>query len=140
MATPDMIKEGKDGRWDTRDIEGLVYQAIYQRPSYMSALEAWSRLAERSALSPAEMAWRWVNFHSALQTSKGDGIITSADTATQLSKLLQWRSKGPLDARVVSEIDTLWESCKHEASLDCVNGWFEAVSEGRAVPPDYMQY
>lgn len=140
MATPATVEEGQDGRWDTSDIEGLVYRAIFLRPSYMSALAKWARLAEQSGLTNAEMAWRWMSFHSGLQAECGDGIVTSADTPGQLSQLFEWRAKGALDDGVVSEIDTLWESCAGEASLDCVNGWFEAVREGRAAPPDDMQY
>ena len=140
MASPTVIEEGKEGRFDTSDVEGLVYRAVFFRPSYMAALDAWAQLAERSALSKAELAWRWILFHSALQSERGDGVITSADTVAQLEELLMWRDRGPLEEWVVADIDSIWASCEDEASLDCVHGWFEAVKEGRVVPPDYMQY
>lgn len=140
MASPDAIREGKEGRFDTSDVEGLVYRALYYRPSYMDALQAWARLADRSGLAKAELAWRWILFHSALQKERGDGIITSADTTAQLEELLMWRDRGPLEGWMAADIDAIWASCEFEASLDCVNGWFSAVKEGRVVPPKYMQY
>lgn len=140
MTTPEVIKEGKEGRFDTKDIVGLVFQAMFVKPSYLQALESWASLAERSNLAKAELALRWVAFHSALQPELGDGIITGADTPEQLEELMSWRSKGPLELWVLAEIDKIWESCEHEASLDCVNGWFEDIRLGRVIPPENMAY
>ena len=149
MVSADEIREGKKGRFDTSDVEGLVYQALYYQPAYMKAHEAWGQLAQRSGLARAELAWRWILYHSALtgtgdaaesKTRRGDGVITSADTAGQLEELMLWRAKGPLAEWIVADIDDMWHSCSSEASLDCVNGWFEAVKQGRVVVPAHMQY
>ena len=138
--TPESIKEGKEGRFDTRDIEGLVYQAMFIKPSYLGALKSWASLAERSGLATAELAFRWMNFHSALQPERGDGIITSAENPPQLKELLGWRAKGSMERWVVDEIDAIWASCEDEAALDCVNGWFEDIKQGRVIPPKGMGY
>lgn len=139
-SSPSLIREGKDGRFNTAEIDGLVYQAMYHRPSYMAALESWGQLAAQSGVGKMELAWRWINFHSLLQAEHGDSILVGADTAEQLELLFQWRAKGPLEAWVVNEIDGIWASCEKDAPLDCVSGWFEAVEQGRVIPPDFMKY
>jgi len=138
--SPEAIREGKEGRFDTRDMEGLVYQAMFIKPSYLAALESWARLANQSGLVPAELALRWINFHSVLRSERGDGIITSAENPTQLKELLGWRAKGGMEKWVVDAVDAIWASCEHEAALDCVNGWFDDVKHGRVVPPKGMEY
>lgn len=158
MVSAEDIREGKTGRFDTSDVEGLVYRAMYFQPAYMKAHEAWGLLAQRSGLAKAELAWRWIIYHSALSAQRpdagdaragtgnperetwGDGVISSADTAGQLEELMLWRGKGPLATWIVAAIDEIWHSCASEASLDCVNGWFEAVKQGRVVVPAHMQY
>lgn len=139
MVRPDAIKGGK-GRFDNADVDGLVYQALFNQPAYLAALDSWQHLAQQCRLHEVELAWRWINFHSSLCFQDGDKIITSADTAEQLQQLFAWRAKGPLESWVVDGINEIWESCRSVAPLDCVNGWFEAIALGRVVPPSHMQY
>ncbi|KAK7909131.1 hypothetical protein PG985_015009 [Apiospora marii] len=139
MVSPDAIKDGK-GRFDNADVDGLVYQALFNQPAYLAALDSWRHLAQQCRLQEVELAWRWINFHSSLRFQDGDKIITSAENAEQLQQLFAWRAKGALESWVVDGINEIWESCRSDAPLDCVNGWFEAIALGRVVPPSHMQY
>ncbi|KAI1182833.1 NADP-dependent oxidoreductase domain-containing protein [Nemania serpens] len=137
-STAEGIKNG-EGRFNTADVDGVVYRNMYSKPSYLAALGRWRDLADSTGVSAAELAFRWINYHSRLDPQCGDGIITSADTPNQLLELLAWRESGALKKSVVAEIDAIWEACRGEAALDCVSGWFEDVMSGRVEVPDIMK-
>ncbi|KAI8632624.1 NADP-dependent oxidoreductase domain-containing protein [Xylariaceae sp. FL1651] len=137
-STAEDIKRGA-GRFDLRDVDGVVYQNMYSKPSYLAALQQWKDLANRTGVGAAALAFRWINFHSRLNAEHGDGIITSADTPEQLQELMLWRREGALEEDIVAEMDKIWEVCKGEAALDCVSGWMEDVTNGRVEIPDCMK-
>lgn len=95
-----------------------TYIGMYHRPSFLAALDAWEQIAKNEGVSRAELAYRWVVYHSKLQAELGDGIIVGARTAQQLSETVAAMGKGPLSDAAVKSIDEVWDSVKAEASLD----------------------
>jgi aflatoxin B1 aldehyde reductase len=140
MTTPKAIEEGEQHRFNKNGLEGLVFRAMFMKPSYLKALDSWHDLSRNSKLSAAELAFRWISSHSALSQGLGDAIILGPETPEQLEELLTWRSKGALPASVLDQIDRIWESCENEAALDCVNGWMDDLKAGRVQPPDGYEY
>lgn len=108
--------EGRFG--DKNNALNAIYDGMYNRPSFVAALDTWEQIAKDEGVSRAELAYRWVVYHSKLQADLGDAIIVGARTGQQLSETMAAIGKGPLSDAAVKKIDQVWESVKAEASLD----------------------
>jgi aflatoxin B1 aldehyde reductase len=115
--TRQQVEEGA-GRFDPSTPLGQLYIGLYHKPSYLDALDTWEQNAEDSGISKAELAYRWVTYHSALDGEKGDGIIFGARSPDQIKETTGFIRAGPLPKDIVDRVNTIWESIKHEAPLD----------------------
>jgi len=111
------LKNGT-GRFDPNTRLGKTYHDLYNRPRLVEALSAWEEIAKEAGISKAELAYRWVNFNSALSPKYGDAIIVGASRPSQLEETLSGLEKGPLSAEIVKKIDKIWEAVKDEAPRD----------------------
>ncbi|KAH8806093.1 aldehyde reductase [Xylogone sp. PMI_703] len=109
--TPQQIAEGA-GRFNDETYGG-VYKQWFVKPVYLRALERWDSIAKAEGCSSAELAHRWVAYHSAL--GKGDGLIIGANTIERLEQTLVGLTNGKLSDKSAKAIDDIWESVKHEA-------------------------
>ncbi|KAF2401386.1 aldehyde reductase [Trichodelitschia bisporula] len=98
-----------------------LYRELYLKPAFLDALDEWARLAEAEGATKAEVAYRWVSYHSPLSSEKGDAIIIGASSLGQLKGTLEGLKRGPLKEETVKAIDVLWEKLKDEAPLDNFN-------------------
>lgn len=120
-----------DGRF-RRDHEAPVakmYQDFYYKPKLLEGLGKWEELAEQEGVPRAELAYRWVYYHSALRQDKGDVVIVGASKPEQITQTAEGIRRGPLKPEVVKGIEEVWELVKGEAIVDN----FEA-SKGQAAP------
>jgi aflatoxin B1 aldehyde reductase len=95
-----------------------MYRAMYNRPSYLSALALWESIAREESITKAELAYRWTAWNSELRASHGDGMVVGASSLTQLEETLQGISKGPLTQEACRKINHIWETVKDDATLD----------------------
>ncbi|OQV07497.1 hypothetical protein CLAIMM_11923 [Cladophialophora immunda] len=114
--TKQQILDGA-GRFNTDFMSGM-YDQMYLKESYLQALAHWEDIAREQGCSRAELAYRWVAYHSALRTEHDDGIIIGASKFEQIEPTLQGLQKGPLKDSVVKRIDEVWETVKHDAPMD----------------------
>ncbi|OAL24597.1 hypothetical protein AYO22_05386 [Fonsecaea multimorphosa] len=114
--TKQQIVEGA-GRFNTDFMNGM-YDQMYLKESYLQALALWEDIATEQGCSRAELAYRWVAYHSALRSEYGDGIIIGASKFEQIEPTLQGLQKGRLNDSVVKRIDEVWETVKHDAPMD----------------------
>jgi aflatoxin B1 aldehyde reductase len=114
--TKKSIEEGA-GRFNEKAIGGM-YLSMYVKPSYLEALAEWEQIAKDEGTSKAELAYRWVSYHSPLKPELGDGIIIGASRLEQLEQTIQGLNKGPLKPETVKAVDAVWEKVKHDAPLD----------------------
>jgi aryl-alcohol dehydrogenase-like predicted oxidoreductase len=117
-------------RFNNSTVLGVLYNSIFNRPSYLTALDAWGDISKDSGLPKAELAFRWVVYHSILSGKHGDGIIFGARDATQLRDTIRIIQAGPLPDNVVKRIDAVWDIVKGEAVLDNWLGYWKAILEG----------
>lgn len=110
---------------DPEDPEGKkgglgLYRELYSsRPKLVDALAEWGRIADDAGCScPAELGYRWVAWHSALDGGLGDSITVGASSVDQLRKTVEWVSKGKLSDETRGRIDALWREIQNEAPLD----------------------
>lgn len=114
--TKSQIEEGA-GRFNKEALRGM-YHSMYVKPSYLEALGEWERIANDEGTSKADLAYRWVSYHSPLKTEQGDALIVGASSFEQLEQTAQGLKKGPLKKETVEAIEKVWESVKADAPLD----------------------
>jgi len=100
--------------------EGIqnMYRGMYMKPSLLDGLDKWNSVAEKEGCSKAELAYRWVYYHSALKPEEEDVLIMGASKLEQIGSSFEGLKKGPLKADSVKAIDEIWELVKAEAGLD----------------------
>ncbi|KAJ0383238.1 hypothetical protein COL922a_010884 [Colletotrichum nupharicola] len=95
-----------------------IYHKLYVKDSYLSALEEWGKIAEEEQISKAELAYRWVVYHSILRKEHGDGIVFGSSSVSQMEETLLACNRGPLSEKAVGAIEQIWEKVKDEAGVD----------------------
>jgi aflatoxin B1 aldehyde reductase len=115
--TREQVEDGH-GRFDQSTMLGQLYGSLYKRSSLLDALDLWNKISDDSGVSKAELAYRWVAFHSVLSSDNGDGIIFGAHKLNQLTQTIGYLRAGPLPAEIVKRIEGLWDGIKHEAPKD----------------------
>lgn len=106
------------GRFGKGDELAKLYNGLYNRPSYIAALDTWSQIAQSEGTSRAELAYRWEFWHSKLNGKLGDAVIVGASSERQLDETLTAIKKGPLSVEAVKGIEGIWGSIKADAPLD----------------------
>ncbi|KAK4129811.1 aflatoxin B1 aldehyde reductase member 3 [Parathielavia appendiculata] len=109
---------GAEGRFGDKNPLAPVYNAMYNRPSFVAALDEWDQTARDEGVSRAELAYRWIVYHSKLRGDLGDAVIVGARKHEQLRETVVAMKKGPLSDDAVRRIDGVWESVKADALLD----------------------
>ncbi|KAJ5915189.1 NADP-dependent oxidoreductase domain-containing protein [Penicillium verhagenii] len=117
------LREGtEEGRF-TSDPEkktslGTVYQKMYLKPTMIDALERWSELAQQEKVSNAELAYRWVYYHSSINPELGDHLILGASRLGHIESTVHGLKKGPLKPEVARGVDDIWASIKADAIVN----------------------
>lgn len=115
------LEEGTEGgRFAVTDNTiNKMYRGFYVKPALLDGLAKWEELAKLQGVPQAELAYRWVYYHSALKPKEhGDFVIVGASKIDQISQTLEGLKQGPLKPEVVQGIDQVWDIVKHEAIID----------------------
>lgn len=97
---------------------GGIYKKMYNQPKFLNLLDEWATLAKKEGISQAELAFRWVNYHSALNPKYGDGVIFGASKNEQIVQTAGYLRSGPLGKDTAKIIDELWDTIKDDAFMD----------------------
>ncbi|KAF2769552.1 Aldo/keto reductase [Teratosphaeria nubilosa] len=111
------ILDGK-GRFDPSTWIGAMYSSMYGKTAILDVLEKWEAIAKEEGVTRADLAYRWVKYHSALKKEHGDAIIVGSSGLQQLNETLESIKKGPLSEKAAKAVDALWEGIKDVAPLD----------------------
>ncbi|KAG8159897.1 hypothetical protein KVR01_010534 [Diaporthe batatas] len=95
-----------------------MYQDFYHKPALLEGLGRWEALAEEEGVPRAELAYRWVYWHSALRQELGDVVIVGASRPEQVTLTAEGIRRGPLKPEVVRGIEEVWELVKGDAIVD----------------------
>lgn len=101
-----------EGRFSTN----TEYQNRYWKEDYFEAIENFTAACKTEKIEPAAAALRWLVHHSALQTSKGDGIILGASNPAHFDSNLTATTAGPLPEKIIAALDAGWELSR----ADCI--------------------
>jgi aflatoxin B1 aldehyde reductase len=120
--TPEDVTVHGKGRFDkSMGFFGQMYNALYNKPAMLEFLANFGKVASEDGISQAELAYRWVTYHSHLEADKGDAIIVGAGSVSQLKETLDWLRKGPLSQGTADKLDGLWKEVEGDAILDNFN-------------------
>ncbi|KAH8122577.1 hypothetical protein ACSS6W_000470 [Trichoderma asperelloides] len=115
--TPEYIEQGQ-GSWNPNTPNGKFQRDLFYKPSYMKMLAEFGTLSEKTGISRAGLAYRWVRHHSMLKNQTGDEMIIGASTSDQLANTMEELEGGPLEPWIVQRMEELWEMIKHEEPVD----------------------
>lgn len=121
--TRSQITGASSGRFSHDHAFSKMYHGLYNKESYLNALDIWEAAANEAGISKAELAYRWVAFNSPLNIKYGDAIIFGASKLDQVSETLRWLKAGPLPQKTVQKIDELWKTIEKDAPLDNYNSF-----------------
>lgn len=128
---PDALLTGSDtGRFAQESLIGKMYNSLYNKPTLVSALKEWGNISKAAGTTKTELACRWITYHSALDYSKGDGVIIGASRPSQLEETLVTVENGPLPQDIAKRIDQLWPSVKDEAPIDNYQSFSNVLPRG----------
>ncbi|KAM6476446.1 Aldehyde reductase AKR7 [Trichoderma simmonsii] len=117
--TSEQFQKGSgEGRWSKETGLGQMYHTLYNRPKFLEALDIWNEASNVSGIPKAELAYRWVAYHSVLKEHLGDGIVLGASRIAQLEQTVAGLNNGPLPESVVKTIEEVWELVKDESPMD----------------------
>ncbi|KAK6337801.1 hypothetical protein TWF696_001281 [Orbilia brochopaga] len=111
------------GRWQAGTILGDMYRGMYGKDELLDALTDWEAVAKKEGISLAELGYRWIQHHSALDGAKGDAVIFGAFTPEKIKETVGYLNKGPLSEDSVKAIDAIWEKIKDVAPVDNYNSY-----------------
>lgn len=99
-------------RFDPKIAQGALHRGRYWNDRYFDAIEKITAAAEKHGFTTAEVALRWLKWHSQMTAALGDAIIVGASSTRHLESNLVDLEKGPLPDDVVEVLDDAWLAVK----------------------------
>ncbi|KAH6961842.1 Aldo/keto reductase [Ilyonectria sp. MPI-CAGE-AT-0026] len=109
--TRDQTEFEPGSRFDPKIFQGGLHHARYWNDNYFKALDYIRTAGEKHGLTVAEVALRWLEYHSELREAN-DAIIVGASSADHLEENLTELAKGALPDDVVQAVDNAWLEVK----------------------------
>jgi aflatoxin B1 aldehyde reductase len=91
------------------------YKDRYWKKSFFEALNELTIKCQEVNLKVPEAAFRWLTFHSNLDSECGDGIVIGASKVKQLEDNISALSKGPLPKSIQEAFTSAWEEAKADS-------------------------
>lgn len=107
-----------DCRFGKNNLFSGIYNSLYNKPSFLAALDVWDQIARDEGVTNAELAYRWIVYHSKLRGDLGDAVVVGARKQEQIRDTVAAIKKGPLSQKAAKRIDEIWGSIKEDAWLD----------------------
>ncbi|KAL4864698.1 hypothetical protein BDV12DRAFT_188722 [Aspergillus spectabilis] len=119
----EQIISGGVGRWDPKKAIGSMYNAMYGKPGMLEGLRLWGKISKDSGIPKAELAYRWVAYHSALKGIHGDSMIFGSRNGKQIQETMAGLRNGPLPLKIVEQIEVIWKTVEDDAPVDNFNSF-----------------
>lgn len=88
---------------------------LYNKPAFVEVSRKLRDAADQRGISQAGIVYRWIMYHSALDSERGDGIVIGASSPTQLQESLQQLATGKLEPEIVEMVNSFWDYVKADA-------------------------
>ena len=107
----DYTEAPTDGRFTHRP----NYQSRYWKKSFFEALKVIQSACEKQGMTTIEATYRWLAYHSMLDSGRGDAIIIGASKLEHLIQNMDAVKAGPLPDDVVEAFETAWMITKGDS-------------------------
>lgn len=104
-------KTPSDGRFTHRP----NYKNRYWKESYFNAIDILKKVCKEYGITIIEATYRWMAFHSMLDSERGDAIIVGASKLSQLEQNISSVSSGPLPQKLVDAFEEAWNTTKADS-------------------------
>lgn len=91
------------------------YRKRYWKQSYFDAVDEIRKACEAEDIPMVEAAYRWLVYHSYLDSSKNDGIILGASRLEQMIQNLASIEKGELPQDILHAMNSAWDIAKPDS-------------------------
>ncbi|KXN87757.1 Aflatoxin B1 aldehyde reductase member 4 [Leucoagaricus sp. SymC.cos] len=105
-SSDDIPEEGS--RFSAGSSQGQFYRRRYWKEPYFKAINSIRAVAEKHGLTLAEIALRWMSYHSLMKCEFGDSVLIDASSLDHIEQNLLDLGKGPLPEEVVQALDAAW--------------------------------
>lgn len=110
--TGNFVKGTHDGtRFGDDNPVGKYSQKLFGAQDLHSAMKRFDESAAAYGLGTAEIALRWVFYHSAL--GDRDGVVFGASKTRQAVELFAMLDKGPLPVQILEAAEELWNAVRN---------------------------
>lgn len=120
----DKLVAGDKGRWDPSTALGSLYHALYNKPGMLNGLQQWENVSRETGIAKAELAYRWITYHSSLDGELGDAVVFGSRNIEQMKETLGWLKTGPLNHHAVHQVEQIWKLVEEDSPLDNFNSSF----------------
>ena len=100
-----------DGRFTHRP----GYQGKYWKKSNFDALDIIGKASEQYGMSMISATYRWLAYHSMLDTGRGDAILIGASKLNHLIENMDSVKAGPLPGGMLTAFDKAWDVCRGDS-------------------------
>ena len=112
---------GRYGRYEEAPADGRFthrpnYQNRYWKKSYFNAVDVIRKAAEKYGITTIEATYRWLTYHSMLNSDRGDAILIGASKLDHLKQNMDTVNAGPLPEDMVNAFEQAWLITKGESS------------------------
>ena len=91
------------------------YRKRYWKESYFRAVEIIKNACEQEKVPMAEAAYRWLIWHSNLDSEKNDGILLGASKDEQMEQNIAATKQGSLSINIIEAMETAWDIVKPDS-------------------------
>lgn len=99
-------------RFDPNTLTATTHRPRYWNDLYFDGIEDIRAEANKHELTLAEVALRWMSWHSSLQKERGDAVIVGASSVKHLEQNLDDLEKGPLPKPVLEAVDRAYSKIR----------------------------
>jgi aflatoxin B1 aldehyde reductase len=105
----DPSEKPQEGRFALRK----TYPSRYWKASFFKAVDTIREVI--GDISMVEAVYRWLGYHSRLNSARGDAIIIGASRLSQLEQNIEAIEKGPLPEEVIEAFEKAWTISKADS-------------------------
>ena len=91
------------------------YRDRYWKRSYFDAVDEIRKACESAGVPMAEAAYRWLCFHSKMDSIRNDGILLGASWQEQMTQNMAAIQKGELPQAILDAMDEAWEMARPDS-------------------------
>ena len=111
---------GRYGKFEDAPTDGRFthrpnYQKRYWKKNFFEAVDLIKEAAEKHGITTIEATYRWLAYHSMLDSERGDAILIGASKLNHLKQNMEAVKAGPLPDDLVGAFEEAWTITKGDS-------------------------